>query len=155
MKALAVSAVLLALCACAANKAEGHGAISVRVRNDPVLATLGEQNQYHFPLEMIVRETGGHPVQIARVSIKMSSASSPRTSGGSARWNADQLRALGAPTTIPANGEVILNLGPVRASGGPNPRVPPDGISAQIVVQALDETYTESQAWVAMTIVTH
>lgn len=161
MRKLAVPALLLALCACASHRpitnasearAAGHGAIAVHVAPDQVRAKLGYENSYRFPVEMVIRETNGHPVQIARVSVRVMNASM-RTNGGTARWTAKQLRELGVPTTIPANGEVTLKLGPIRASNS-NKQLEPSGVTAEIVVQALDETNTESQAWAAMTVVT-
>src|ERR1043165_9097570 len=103
MRKLAIPALLLALCACSSHppirsaaqaRATGHGAIAVQLPHESVRARLGYENRYSFPLEMVVRETGGHPVQIARVSVKIMNASM-RYSGGKGAWTAAHLRGTG------------------------------------------------------------
>src|ERR1700759_2571898 len=44
-----------------------HGAVTIEIIPNPVVARHLDGNTYEFPFEVVVRETGGHPVSVARV----------------------------------------------------------------------------------------
>src|SRR5207249_1210521 len=46
----------------------GHGAIAIQVIPNPIVANSVGGNVYEFPFELVVRETGGRPVNVTRVS---------------------------------------------------------------------------------------
>lgn len=149
MRKLAIPALLFAICACSSTgSAAGHGAIAVQVNPNPVRVQQGFKESFHFPVEVVVRETGGHPVRIARVSVRVEGPGGRNIGGG--RWNAREIGKMGLPTTVPANGEVRMTLGPVR---GVIDERQFSGVSAKVVVQALDETNTEAQGWTSVTVI--
>jgi len=78
MKQITTSlALLLALAACRSGpqsgmtSAPGHGAISIQVVPNPIVATKVSGNTYDFPFDVVVRETGGRPINIQHVSISV------------------------------------------------------------------------------------
>src|SRR5690242_21497443 len=76
MKRAVLIPILVFAAACASHQAgsmqssslPGHGAISMTVVPNPIVATNIGGNTYEFPFEVVIRETGGHPVNITRVS---------------------------------------------------------------------------------------
>jgi hypothetical protein len=149
MRKVSIVALLFALCACAGTKpAQGHGAISVEVVQDPITASYGDNdNSVRFPIELVVREKAGRPMQIARVSVQVKGTKYPI---GGARWDADAIRGQGGQTFIPANGEVRLKLFPVRSKVLERDF---HDVNAEIIVQAFDETNTEAQAWTSVAVI--
>src|ERR1041384_3310863 len=81
----------------------GHGAISMTVVPNPIVATSLGGNMYEFPFEVVLRETGGHPVNITRVSADVYALGSVRVAEES--YDAAKINSLGYSTSIPANGE--------------------------------------------------
>ena len=46
----------------------GHGAISVQIMPNPIVAKPAGGNNYDFPVDVIVHETGGRAVTVSRVT---------------------------------------------------------------------------------------
>src|ERR1700730_17082060 len=47
----------------------GHGAISISIQPNPIVAQKVSGNTYQFPFYVSVRETGGRPVTINRIAL--------------------------------------------------------------------------------------
>jgi hypothetical protein len=152
MKNFAILSVLL-LAACnngpssGVTSVPGHGAISVRVEPNPIVAKQVSGGTYDFPFEVIVRETGGRAVNISRVSVNVVFAGG--ISVGSESWNASEIRAMGHD---PA-------LGPLserRFRFNPRKEVPDDrlfgGVTAELRVEGTDDTGTPTNATTSVTV---
>ena len=152
MKTLALSlSLLLLLAACAssgpgAQSTPGHGALSVQIVPNPIVARQVSPGTYELPFEVIVRETGGSTVEITRVS---ATATLP---GGLnidiEEWDAAKIRALGYPTSVPANGEVRLPFAPRREV----PEAVFNGVTARLLVEGRDASGTETSATTTVTV---
>jgi len=154
MRKLVLVPLILAVIACSsgprtgATATPGHGAISVEVIPNPIVATRAGTSSYRFPFEVVVRETGGHTVNVQRVSVRVWGMGDTIVLGEE-QWDAAEIHKLGYSTTVPANSEVRLKFSPERA-------VPDDrlfnGITAELVVQATDETGTATSASTKVTV---
>src|SRR5690242_14919208 len=103
MKRIALPLLILALVACSTSApttstVPGHGAISIRIDPNPIVATNVRGDTYDFPFEVIVRETGGRAVNIQRVTATV------RGPGGFAlgneSWSAEKIHDMGYPTSV-------------------------------------------------------
>jgi hypothetical protein len=117
MKRLALIALVLLPLACATrpgtNKSTstpGHGAIKLTITPNPVLATNVGGNAYEFPFDAVVRETGGHPVTIERVSANVYAGGGIPVATES--YDAAKIQSLGFATSIPAKGEIHYHFNP-------------------------------------------
>lgn len=125
----------------------GRGAISVNVVPNPIRATLVSGTTYDFPFEVIVRETGGRPVNVTQVSAIV------RAPGGFTvareSYDAARIRSLGYATTVPANGELRYRFTPRK-------EVPDErlfgGVSAELLVEATDDGGTPTSASTVVTV---
>ena len=68
---------------------------------NPIVATKVSGNTYDFPFEVVVRETGGHPVDISRVSAEVYALGGIRIAEES--YDAAKIRSLGYGTRVAAN----------------------------------------------------
>ncbi len=125
----------------------GHGAISVQVVPNPIVATRVSGNSYDFPVDVIVRETGGRGVTVSRVSVDVYGPAGVRL--GSDSWDAGRIAAAGYSTNLPGSGEVRYHFAP-RLS------VPDERlfgrVSAQLRVDAYDDTNTPTSATATVTV---
>jgi hypothetical protein len=147
MKRAVLIPILLLAAACASHSAgstqssaqPGHGAISMTVVPNPIVATNVGGNMYEFPFEVVIRETGGHPVTVTRVSADVYALGSVRVAQES--YDAAKIRSLGYPTTLAANGEV-------RYAFRPRKEVTDDrlfsGVTAEVRIDAVDDTGTNT-----------
>jgi hypothetical protein len=94
-----------------------------------------------------VRETGGRPVTINRVSATVFAPGGFNV--GEESWNADKIRALGFSTTINAHGELRYRFTPRK-------EVPDErlfgGITAELKVEGVDDTGTNTSASTSVTV---
>ncbi|MEA2274591.1 MAG: hypothetical protein QOI98_3299 [Solirubrobacteraceae bacterium] len=153
MKRLSIFLVLL-LAACASSSttqsgpvvAPGHGVITIEIVPNPVVATKISDETYEFPFEVVVRESGGHTVNVNRVTADVTALGAIHVANES--YDATSIRALGYATSIPAGGAL-------RYRFNPRHEVPDDrlfgGVAAEITVDATDDT---GQATIARTTVT-
>src|SRR5260370_41905460 len=76
MKRVAILPLLLSLAFCQTSQPgsgrtvslPGHGAISIQIVPNPIVAIPAGGNSYDFPVDVIVRETGGRGVTVNRVT---------------------------------------------------------------------------------------
>ena len=125
----------------------GHGALAIQVEPNPIVATRVSGDKYDFPFDVIVRETGGRPVDITRVTATVFGPGGMTV--GRDTWDADRIRALGFNTTLPANGELRYHFSPRR-------EVPDDrlfgGVSAELKVEGTDDTGSATSATTVVTV---
>ncbi|MFP5246512.1 MAG: hypothetical protein ACLGH0_07435 [Thermoanaerobaculia bacterium] len=125
----------------------GHGAVAIQVVPNPIVATPVNGNTYDFPFEVVVRETAGRPINVTRVSANVFLPGGLSVFEDS--WDANRLRSMGYDPAIPANGERRYRFNPRR-------EVPDDrlfsGVSAELRVDAVDETNTATSARTVVTV---
>jgi hypothetical protein len=125
----------------------GHGAITVQVAPNPIVAQPVSGNVYDFPFDVIVRETGGRPVTIAGVTADVTAMGGFRVAQDS--YDAAKINSLGYSTTLPANGELRYHFAPRRS-------VPDEGlfsgVSAELTVNGTDDTGTATSAKTTVTV---
>src|SRR5207248_3294981 len=118
MKHLALISLVLLPLACAHNRpgtnkstsTPGHGAIKLTITPNPVIATNTGGNTYEFPFDTVVRETGGHPVTIERVSANVYAGGGIPVATES--YDAAKIQSLGFATSIPPKGEIHYHFNP-------------------------------------------
>lgn len=125
----------------------GHGAIAVQVAPNPIVAQPVSGDVYDFPFDVIVRETGGHPVNITRVTADVTAIGGLRVAQDS--YDAAKINSLGFSTTLPANGELRYHFAPRRSV--PDERLF-SGVSAELTVDATDDTGTATSAKTTVTV---
>jgi len=152
---LALAAALL-VCACSSGRpgatqtsaVPGRGAISLSIVPNPVVAQKVSGTTYDFPFDVIVRETGGHPVTINRVTADIY-ASVAGIKVGSETYDAAKIQSLGYATSVPANGELRYHLAPRK-------NVQDDrlfgGVYGDVRADATDESGTATSASVRITV---
>jgi hypothetical protein len=125
----------------------GHGAISIQVIPNPIVANNVGGDRYEFPFEVVVRETGGHPVTVNRVSADVLALGSIRVAQES--YDAAKIQSLGFQTSIPANGELRYRFSQRHS-------VTDDrlfgNVEAQLTVDATDDTGTPATARTTVTV---
>jgi hypothetical protein len=125
----------------------GHGAISLTIAPNPIVATKASGSTYDFPFDVIVRETGGHPVTITRVSADVTALGGIRV--GNETYDASKIQSMGYSTTVPANGELRYHFAPRR-------EVSDDrlfsGVAADVRVDAVDDSGTATSASTTVTV---
>lgn len=150
--AAVLSLVFLTFCASGGGRSTstgtpGHGAISIEIVPNPIVATRVSGNTYDFSFEVVIRETGGRPVAIERVSADVLALGSIRVAQES--YDAARIQSLGFATTVPANGTLRYRFNPRR-------EVPDDrlfgGVSAEVRVDGRDDTGTPTSARTTVTV---
>ncbi|MGZ5432425.1 MAG: hypothetical protein ACXW31_02585 [Thermoanaerobaculia bacterium] len=125
----------------------GRGAIAVQVDPNPIRATRVSGETYDFPFEVIVRETGGRPVNVTRVSATVLGPGG--LTFARETYDADRIRSLGYSTAVGPNGELRYRFAPRK-------EVPDErlfgGVSAQLTVDAADDTGTPTSASTVVTV---
>jgi hypothetical protein len=125
----------------------GHGAIALSIKPNPIVAQHVSGSTYEFPFEVSLRETGGHPVTIQRVSADVFGPGGIRV--GNESYDAARIASLGFPTSVAGNGELRYRFAPRKS-------VPNEGllssVYAEVRVEATDEQGTPATATVNVTI---
>ena len=125
----------------------GHGAITVQVAPNPIVAQPVTGNVYDFPFDVIVRETGGRAVNITRVTADVTALGGIRVAQDT--YDAAKINSLGFPTTLAPNGELRYHFAPRRS-------VPDEslfsGVSAELTVDATDDTSAATSARTTVTV---
>ena len=155
MKRLAIASVFLALISCQSSQPAGggttslpgHGAISIQIVPNPIVAVPAGGSNYDFPVDVIVRETGGRGVTVSRVKATVYGPAGIKL--GDETWDATQITAAGFPLTLSGNGEVHYHFVPRKS-------VPDDrlfsSVHAELRVDAYDDTNTPTSATTSVSI---
>ncbi|GAC1432186.1 MAG: hypothetical protein NVSMB68_04640 [Thermoanaerobaculia bacterium] len=126
----------------------GHGALNIQISPNPVVATKVSGSTYDFPFDVVLRETGGHPVEVDRVSANVVALGGIQVA--SETYDAARIRSLGFSTHVPPNGELRFHFDQRRD-------VTNDllfqGVSAEIRVDGHDETGTPTTAVTRVSVV--
>ena len=152
MKRIALLSIVLAA-ACSSGPSSGmisepgRGAIAISVTPNPIVATHVSGDTYDFPFDVIVRETGGRPITIQRVSATVFAAGGLTL--GRESWDSQQIQSMGFNTTVGANGELRYHFAPRRSV--PDERIF-GSLSAELQVEARDDTGAATSATAAVTI---
>ena len=125
----------------------GHGAIAIQIVPNPIVAAHVNGTTYDFPFEVVIRETGGHPVEITRVAADVYALGGIRVANES--YDAARIRSLGYATTLPANGELRYRFAPRKSV--PDERLF-GGVSAVLRVEGRDLTGTSASATTEVTV---
>ena len=127
--------------------APGHGAVAISIDPNPILAKPASGNMYEFPFEAIVRETGGRPIDVQRVSVTVYAPGGFAL--GNESWDANRIRSMGHSTSLGPNSEARYRFSPRR-------EVPDDrlfnGVSAQLTVHAIDDAGQTTSASTVVTV---
>lgn len=153
MRRLTLSLTMIALAACGSgpqsgvHSVPGQGAIAVQVDPNPIRATHVSGDTYDFPFEVIVRETGGRPVNVTRVSATVKGMGGLTFANES--WDAERIRSMGYSTSLSANGALRYRFAPRK-------EVPDErlfgGVSAQLTVEAVDDGGSPTSASTVVTV---
>lgn len=156
MKRLYLMPVVLLMAACTTTAGSGtsqtvaqpgHGAISIQVVPNPIVAQRVSGDTYSFPFDVVVRETGGHPVTINRVSADVNALGGIHVAEES--YDAARLNSLGYSTKVPANGELRYHFAPQKSVADERLF---GGVSAQLRVDGTDDTGTATSATITVTV---
>lgn len=144
---VAASIVALALAACGSSGndralpggttpggiAPGHGSLSITVTPNPIVAEGLGGDRYRFPFTVVIGETGGARVDVARVGIDADALGLPFYSHSLDR---EEIAQSGFPTSVAAGGEL-------RYSVAPSGSVPNESlfgaVSGEVFVEGTDE----------------
>lgn len=145
--------ILLALAACqrgpqsGMTSVPGHGAITIQVVPNPIVAKPVSGSTYDFPFDVVVRETGGRAITVRRVTVTVFGPGG--LSLGNDSWDEQQIRAMGHSTIVAAYSEERLHFN-VRKDV-PDERLF-SSVSAELKVEATDDTGSETSATTAVTV---
>lgn len=127
--------------------APGAGAVNITIDPNPIVATSAGGSSYNFPFEVIVRETGGRPITVTRVSAQLFGPGG--LSLGEEVWDAARIQSMGYGTNVPANGELRYRFNPRRDV--PDERLF-GSVSAQLRVEAVDDQGARTSATIPVTV---
>lgn len=125
----------------------GHGAISIQIIPNPIVARRVSGNTYDFPFEVMVRETGGRMVNVDRVRADVYAIGGIRVTSQS--YSAADIQSLGYSTAIPANGTLRYRFTP-RTSVADERLF--GGVYVELHVEATDDTGTPTRATTTVTV---
>ena len=147
-------AALLFLAACASTPhptgpviAPGHGVLSIEVIPNPVVATTVSGDTYEFPFEVVLRESGGHPVDIYSVTADVTALGAFHVA--TETYDAARIRSLGYSTTVPANGQLRYRFNPRKSVGDDRLF---SQVAAEVRVDATDDTNEPTTARTTVTV---
>lgn len=148
MKHAALLPLLLLATYCTSGAGGGRPlSITVQVAPNPIVAQPVSGNVYDFPFDIIVRETSGHAVTIDRVTADVTAMGGIHVAQDS--YDAAKINSLGFATTLAPNGERRYHFAPRRSV--PDERLF-SGVSAELTVDATDDTGTATSAKTTVTV---
>jgi hypothetical protein len=153
MKRTLVSLAVILFAACASapggssTATPGHGAVSIDIVPNPIVASQVAGDTYDFPFDVVVRETGGRPITITRVSATVVGPAGISLGGES--WDASRIAAMGYPTSVGANSEVRYHFAPRKEV--PDERIF-GGIAADLRIEAVDDGGSATSATRRVTV---
>jgi len=154
MKRLAIIALVLLPLACATQRGgtkstttPGHGRITLTITPNPVVAMSAGGNTYDFPIDVVIKETGGHPVTIDRVTANIFAAGGIPVATES--YDATKIKSLGFATMIQANGELHYHFVPRKDV--PDERLF-SSVYGDIRVEGMDDNGTRTSTTTTITL---
>jgi hypothetical protein len=139
----ALLALLLAACSSSnpgsstATATPGHGALSIDVIPNPIVAHNVSGDTYELPFDVVIRETGGADVTVQRVSLDVYALGAIHLY--SISYTGAEIEGLGYSTRVPAGTEQRYHFNPSKS-------VPDDrlfgGVTAELRVDATDASGT-------------
>ena len=148
--ALVLIALLIGACSSAqpgVTSVPGQGVVAIEVIPNPIAATPVSGNTYDFPFEIVVRETGGRPIDVRHITATVSFGGGLTL--GRESWDAEHIRSLGYDTRLVANSEQRYRFTPRK-------EVPDErlfgGVSAELKVEATDDAGTATSATTVVTV---
>ena len=117
------------------------------VAPNPIVAQSVSGNVYDFPFDVIVRETGGHPVTIHEVTADVMAVGGLHVAQDS--YDAAKINSLGFPTALAPNGELHYHFAPRRSVADERLF---SSVSAELTVDATDDTGTATSAKTTVTV---
>jgi hypothetical protein len=155
MKRFTSLSIVLTLLACATPRGgtsrtsslPGHGAISIAIQPNPIVARKIGGNTYEFPFDVVVRETAGRAVSINRVSLDVYAVGGVRL--GSESYDAARIASLGFSTNVPGNGELRYHFSPRQDVGDDRLF---GGIYGEVRVDGSDDSGTPTSASTTVTV---
>lgn len=154
VRSFAIVATFATLSACSsrsdaitpASTIPGHGAISIAVTPNPIVARAAGGDLYDFPFELSVRETGGREVRIDRVSLDVYALGAIHVYSES--YDQAKIAALGYPTSIAAGSEAHYRLSPRKSA---DERLF-GGVSGELLVDGTDAAGNRVAARTTVTV---
>jgi hypothetical protein len=153
MRNLAITlTMLVALAGCqgpqsGVTSVPGHGAVTVTVQPNPIVATKVSGNTYDFPFDVIVRETGGRATTVQRITARVFLGGGITLANES--WDAAAIRAMGYNPVLGPNTEQHYHFNPRKDV--PDERLF-NGVSAELRVEAVDDTGTAANSTTVVTV---
>jgi hypothetical protein len=153
VKRIALASLLLCVAACRTAGPSntvaiaGHGAISISIVPNPIVAVPAGNGQYDFPVDVIVRETAGRAVTVSRVTATVYGPMGLKV--GDQSWDEAQIKAAGYSTNVPGNGELRYHFVPRKPV--PDERLF-GSVRAELRVDAYDDTATPTSSTTAASI---
>ena len=146
MKRIIVASLVALLVGCAgraprSTSVPGHGALSIQVIPNPIVAKKVSGSTYEFAFDVILRETGGHPVDVDSVSANVLALGGIQVA--SETYDANRIRSLGYSTRVAPNSETRYHFS--RRADVPNDLLF-NGVTADVKVEGHDETGTPTTA---------
>jgi hypothetical protein len=154
MRRLAFVLLLVVPIACATHQpgttktktTRGHGEIELTVTPNPVLANNTGGSGYEFPFDVVVKETGGHPLTIDRVTANVYAGGG--ISVASESYDATKIQSLGFATSIPAKGELHYHFNPKKdVDAGMF-----SSVYGDVRVEAIDDNGTRASSTTTITV---
>jgi hypothetical protein len=125
----------------------GHGAITITVVPNPIVAQKMSGDMYRFPFEVVIREVGGRAVSIKRVSADVRAIAGIKVASES--YDAAKINSLGYSTNVVPNGELRFHVAPEKS-------VPDDrlfgGVTADLTVEGVDDSGVPASARTTVTV---
>jgi hypothetical protein len=155
MKRLAIIALVLLPLACASHQpgttkstsTPGRGAIKLTITPNPVVAMNVGKYTYEFPFDAVVKETGGHPVTIERVTANVFTAGGIPVATES--YDAAKIQSLGFATAVQAKGEIHYHFAPRKD-------VPDEGLFTSVYgdirVEGIDDNGSRTTTTTTITL---
>jgi hypothetical protein len=126
----------------------GQGAVAIQVAPNPIVAQRISGDTYDFPFEVILRENGGRPITVSRVTATVYGPGGLQLSREN--WDAEKIRSMGYSVQVGAGGEV-------RYRFAPRQKVSDDrlfgSVSAELRVDATDDSGAPTNARTVVTVV--
>lgn len=125
----------------------GHGALSISVEPNPILARQVSGSTYDFPFTLVMREVGGAAVTIQEVSVDVTALGGLRIYSQS--YDAAEIARRGYPTSLGPGQELRYSLTPRK-------EVPDDrlfsAVTAELSAKGVDASGAPVTARTSVTV---